>query len=701
MNLCARRIFATSGSVLAMATAQPALANSSAAAPQFEEARADLQPRTENGRQIYEASQFTRFAPQTALDMVGQIPGFQISQVSSDRGLGEASQNVLINGQRITGKSNDAQTALSRIAASSIIQLEIADAATLNVSGLNGQVLNVVTKPDSLQGNFAWRPQWRRRVDDFWLNGEVNLSGKLGKGDFTLGLSNKDGFRGGGWGYEDVRDANGDRLFYRDVRVRSQGDRPRLAGTYTLKSDNGNILNANAALEFFEFRGNRTFLKQEIGKADILEAGKDREDEWNMELGADYEFALGGGRLKLIGFHRFEHSPFVNEFRVTPTDGSAESGQKFAQVIDEGESVLRAEYRWKAGKTDWQVSAEGAFNYLDAESELFRLDSSGIFQPVPLPNATARVEEKRGQAILSYGRPIAKDLTLQATLGGEYSELGVTGPNGNARQYIRPKGSVALSWKASPVLDISAKFQRKVLQLNFGDFLASVDVRNNNNNAGNFDLVPPQSWLLNFEANRSLGKAGSLKLKVDLESISDLVDRIPITATSEAPGNIDGTAKRLRTEINASFLLDTIGIKGAKLDLIGAWQTASLRDPLTGEKRPLSNRGRTYWNADFRHDIPNSPWAYGAFAEDSSDYGFYRLDYFGRDYRTGPMVGAFIEHKNVLGLKIRGQVFNLAGQTEGYDEVFYVDRRDGPVDFTHTGRNKYGLIYRATVSGTF
>jgi hypothetical protein len=684
-----------------MAAAQPALANSSAAAPQFEETRTDLEPRAENGRQIYEAAQFTRFAPQTALDMVGQIPGFIISQVSTDRGLGEASQNVLINGQRITGKSNDAQTALSRIAASSVIQLEIADAATLNVSGLNGQVLNVVTKPDSLQGNFAWRPQWRRRVDDFWLNGEVNISGKLGKGDFTLGLSNKDGFRGGGWGYEDVRDANGDRLFLRDVRVRSQGDRPRLAGTYSLKSDNGNILNANGALEFFEFRGTRTFLRQQPGVADILEAGRDREDEWNMELGADYEFALGGGRLKLIGFHRFEHSPFVNQFRITPTDGSPESGQNFVQSIDEGESVLRAEYRWKAGKTDWQISAEGAFNYLDAESEFFRLDNGGVFQPVPLPNATARVEEKRGQVILSYGHPIAKDLTLQATLGGEYSELGVTGPNGNARQYVRPKGSVALAWKASPTLDISAKFQRKVLQLNFGDFLASVDVRNNNNNAGNFDLVPPQSWLLNLEANRSLGKAGSLKLKVDLESISDLVDRIPITAISEAPGNIDSTAKRLRTEINASLLLDTIGIKGAKLDLIGAWQTASLRDPLTGEKRPLSNRGRTYWNADFRHDIPNSPWAYGAFAEDSSDYGFYRLDYFGRDYRTGPMVGAFIEHKNVLGLKVRGQVFNLADQTEGYDEVFYVDRRDGPIDFTHTGRNKYGLIYRATVSGTF
>lgn len=696
MKMCARRSFAASFYVLALASASSAYADTSA--PQPKAAPAGLEPRAENGRQIYEAAQFTRFAPQTALDMAGQIPGFLISQISTDRGLGEASQNVLINGQRITGKSNDAQTALSRIAAASVIRLEIADGATLNVSGLNGQVLNVVTRPDALQGNFAWRPQWRRRVDDFWINGEVNLSGKLGKGDFTLGLANNNGHRGGGWGYEDVRDANGDRLFLRDTRSRSQGDRPRLAGTYALKSDAGNILNANAALEFFEFRGQRSFTRQQ---PDILEASAEREDEWNVELGGDYEFGLGGGRLKLIGFHRFEHSPFQDLFRATPGDGSPERGQRFNRTIDEGESVLRGEYRWKTGQADWQVSAEGAFNYLDAESEFFRLDSGGIFQPVPLPNASARVEEKRGQMILSYGRPITSGLTLQATLGGEYSELGVTGPNGNARRYVRPKGSVSLGWKASPVLDISAKFQRKVLQLNFGDFLASVDVRNNNANAGNFGLVPPQSWLLNLEANHSLGKAGSIKLKVDLEAISDLVDRIPISLTSESPGNIDGTAKRLRTEINASFLLDIIGIRGAKLDLNGAWQTASLRDPLTGEKRPLSNRGRTYWNLDFRHDIPGSNWAYGGFAEDNSDYGFYRLDYFSRDYRTGPMTGVFIEHKDIFGLKVRGQVFNLTGQTEGYDEIFYLDRRDGPVDFTHTGRNKYGLIYRAVISGTF
>lgn len=162
--------------------------------------QANLEPTIENDRRIYDVAQFARFAPRTALDMAGQIPGFQISQVSGDRGLGEASQNVLINGQRITGKSNDAETALARIAASSVVRLEIVDGAKLDISGLNGQYLNVVTKADLLQGNFAWKPQFRKRVDTFWLSGEVNLSGKLGKGDFTLGINNNNGFRGGGWG---------------------------------------------------------------------------------------------------------------------------------------------------------------------------------------------------------------------------------------------------------------------------------------------------------------------------------------------------------------------------------------------------------------------------------------------------------------------------------------------------------------------
>ncbi len=669
---------------------------------------ANLEPRVENGKQIYEASQFARFAPATALDMVRQIPGFSISDVSGDRGLGEATQNVLINGARISGKSNDAETTLSRIPTSSVIRIEIVDGATLSIAGLSGKVLNLISAQGGIKGNFAYRPQFRGRMEPNWLNGEINVSGKIGKADFTVGLANVDTFRGGGWGLEYNRAADGTLLYTRDRFSHSDGDRPRLSGSYSRKGDNGSLFNLNLAGELYYFRGESFYDRSGPAVVSSNDYASDREDEWNYEASTDYEFGLGKGRLKLVGFHRYEHSPYKSLFRRDFTNGNPSTGSRFDQVVDEGESVARAEYKWKSGKADWQISAEGAYNYLDSTTDLFELDAAGIFQPTALANANARVTEKRGQVILSYGRPIASDLTLQTQIGGEYSTLSQTGPNGLTRSFVRPKGLVSLAWKASPKLDVSFRLQRKVGQLNFGDFLASVDLQNNNNNAGNPELVPPQSWLAQVEMNRSLGKAGSIKWKVEAEAISDIVDQIPVDLAGlppgnlqgEAPGNID-SAWKLRSETTASLLLDTLGFKGAKLDLTWIYQRTGVRDPVTGLTRPLSQRGRYYWSANLRHDIPGTPWAWGLSAENNDDEPFYRLDLQSKDYKDGPFALAYVEHKDVFGLKLRAQLMNLVGQTEKYSQIFYQDRKDGPIDFTRDGTFNFGLIYRVQISGTF
>src|SRR3546814_11932566 len=63
----------------------------------------------------------TRFSPRTALDMLRQVPGFTIEEQDQERrGLGQATANVLINGQRFSGKSNDVVTELGRISAANV-----------------------------------------------------------------------------------------------------------------------------------------------------------------------------------------------------------------------------------------------------------------------------------------------------------------------------------------------------------------------------------------------------------------------------------------------------------------------------------------------------------------------------------------------------------------------------------------------------
>ena len=686
---------------------QIALVVAVASAPSRAHAQdATVEAQSESGKQIYEAAAFARFAPQTALDMVRQIPGFVITESSGDRGLGEATQNVLINGQRISGKSNDAETVLGRTPAQSVVRIEIVDGATLNIPGLSGQVLNLITKSSGLKGNFRWNPQVRAQVDTLYTDGEINISGKLGKGDFTAGLSTPDTFRGGGWGQEIVTSGSGDLLSTRDRFSRFSGDNPKLSLSYSRASAAGSKFNINGEASIDNFRRRQESLRFLAGSADstapdIFEVGTGKENEKNYEISSDYAFGAVGGRLKLVAYRRFEHSPTESIFRRDFSNGIASDGTQFNRVADEAETIGRTEFSWKSGKADWSISAEAAYNYLDSRSELFSLVNGG-FVPEPLNNPNSRVSEKRGQIILSYGRPLSSSLTLQTQFGGEYSELEQTGAGGLTRQFWRPKGQVSLAWKASPQLDVSAKLQRKVGQLNFFDFLQSVDVQDANNNAGNPNLVPPQSWLSELELNRKLGNAGSVKLKLQYEKTSDVVDQIPIATGGEAPGNLRDSADRWSAETNITLLFDGLGVKGAKLDLSGFYQKGRLIDPLTRIARRFGGERRWTWAFEFRHDIPSSDWAYGFGADDQSDAEFLRLDFAAREFRTKPQTFIFAENKDILGLKVRASLINLIGQKEKYREVFFVtDRFDGQVDQFRNGTSEYGVIGRLSVSGTF
>ena len=136
-------------------------------------------PATVEGPRVFEASDFARFAPANALDMIRQVPGFVIREAIEERGLGEASGNVLLNGRRLAGKSDDIQTQLSRIPSTNVVRIEILDGATLDIPGLSGQVANIVSRASAISGQFAWQPEFRRYFTDPLLTrGEVSVDRK-------------------------------------------------------------------------------------------------------------------------------------------------------------------------------------------------------------------------------------------------------------------------------------------------------------------------------------------------------------------------------------------------------------------------------------------------------------------------------------------------------------------------------------------
>src|SRR5215210_3964858 len=89
-------------------------------------------------KRVFTPADFARFAPKTAYDMLVQVPGFTIRSADQERGLGQASENVLINGQRSANKSGGAIDDLRKIGVANVDRIEIVDAASLGIAGLSG-----------------------------------------------------------------------------------------------------------------------------------------------------------------------------------------------------------------------------------------------------------------------------------------------------------------------------------------------------------------------------------------------------------------------------------------------------------------------------------------------------------------------------------------------------------------------------------
>ena len=659
-----------------------------------------------NGAERYLPADFTRFAPRTALDMVEKVPGFLIVTGTNggDRGLGQATENVLINGERVASKTTDARTALSRITAAQVAYIDIVDGASLNVPGLTGRVANVVlvagrgASGGGFRTTIRWQPEWRPRLEDNWLNGEVSTTGKLGGADLTLSLKNE-ASRQGHWGPERVYDGNGVLLFTRDEFGAFDGDRPRLSAALSRTTANGNKWNFNAGAQIQYLTEAVDGVSTRAATGRVTETYRSREDERNFDIGGDYEFGLGKGRLKLIGLYRFEHSPTVSSFVVDRAVGGT-SGDRFTQAADESESILRGEYSWRtAGGTDWQVALEGAYNTLDVDAEFATLEPDGSFLPVVFGGERTKVEEKRAEASLSWGRALAANLTAQLNLAAEYSELTSSGPGGLTRRFIRPKGKLAVAWKVGPKTTINWHIQRRVDQLDFFDFASSVDVANNQGNQGNGQLVPPVVNRTELEFVQDFGRWGNASVQFAYAYAQDLVDQIPLSPTTEGKGNLP-PANLYRISSKATLLLDPLGWTGARINSDITWRRNRVRDPLTGLWRDQSYGQDYVVDLSLRHDIPGSDLAWGAGYFDERYAPGLRLDAIEKEYTVGPFVTAYIEHKDVAGFTVKLSYRNLAGMKDGLDRTLFVDRRDGPIAFSESRQRRFGQYFQLTVTGT-
>jgi len=695
-----RGLLTTTALLAIVAMPLPALAQDTGDAPPPEAVAAP------DGKLVFNPADFTRYSPKSALDMLNQVPGFSIKSEDQGRGLGQANTNVLINGERVALKSETIFDRLTKISAAKVVRIEIVDGASLKIPGLSGQVANIITSGGGISGQFSWEPRFRPGyVQDRWLGGSASINGTAGKLDYTLAVNNSGG-TGSTKGPTDITDADGALIEHRESHLRVINDYPKVSGTLKWDGPGSSVGNFNASYErgYFDLHED-----EERTRPDGADSHMDydpRERSYNYEIGGDFEFAMGPGRLKLIGLERFEHSRYGEDFVITPNDGSAAYGSRYTNVSESGEHIGRGEYSWNMFDGQWQLAAEAAFNRYRGNAHLFDLDSTGEFVEIPFESGIGGVTEDRYEAILTHSRQLASNLSLQIGVGGERSTTAQTGSQRLTRPFERPKGSASLAWTPEKGLDLSVKFARVVGQLSFSDFLAAVDLDQGTGSAGNVELVPPQSWELDLEAKKDLGRWGSTTVKLYGKWYDDYIDWIVFPGDTpgellEARGNI-ASASLYGIDWTSTFNLDQLGWKGAKLDLRVNFDRSSIRDPITQETRQFSGWNDTYINGDLRHDIPNSDWAWGLGFEAYNAHPSFRLSESRLDYEGPIYTYGFIENKDVFGLTVRGQIFNLTdGRHIVHRTVYDGYRGDAGVLFHEDTDESVGLIYSVTVKGEF
>ena len=654
-------------------------------------------------KRVYTPADFTRFAPKTAYDMLGEVPGFNIQSVdTSVRGLGQASENVLINGQRVANKLG-AVDQLQRTPASAVARIEIVDAASFGIAGLTGQVANVILKETKkASGQFDYEANARAHFTKPELfGGSVSYSGKEGPIDYTLSVQNGYG-RAGIGGPILIFDRNHNLIETRDEVFHTEYEQANVQAKFGIDgpgSSAGNLLVGFAPYwNPLHLRDSRVEADGEIRHRTDTESA----NGWVGDINGDYEFALGPGRLKLIGLGHWEHNPLVDtQILRFDTTGAAAEGGRFDRQIHSLEAIGRTEYHWHTGKNDWQVSLERAFNSLDQVGRLFDLEPDGTFVEVPFPSGTGKVQETRYEALATLSRPLTSKLDLQVAAGAEISTLGLVGGAGPPHKFFRPKGSLVLGWHPDRTWDISLKLRRRVGQINFQDFLSQAVLTENRTNAGNVNLVPPQSWEMETDFAHDLGRWGKTDITFHYYSVSDIVDFIRIGQDGEGVGNLPH-ADRAGVQSTNTFLLDPLGWPGAKLNLNFAAEWTKVRDPLTGRFRPISGIQDHSAFLQLRDDIPHTPLAWSAYIQNRHVVTNYLLTELDQTLDIPWLVGFYVEDKNVFGTTVRFTVDNVFnGRHIEVRQVFTGFRDTAPVAFIERHNELVGPIFTLSVKGTF
>ena len=663
----------------------------------------------------YPASFFERYQPNTALEMVVQIPGFRLDDGDSDRGFASTAGNILINDRRPSTKQDAPSAILARIPSSQVERIELLRGQVRNVD-LQGQsiVANVILL-DVDQAAVRWSGSYRYNVEfGSTMAGGISVSDRWRDVEFNSGVELRD-FSRGDFTPQSVLDGDGILIEDRFDVLNMDGLRGS-ANLNAAKRFGGTFVRLNTKLGGETRDGQRISERtpQGPGSLPTEERFPEEHERIDFEVGIDAERTL---RTDLLGKAIFL---YINqdENAVASQVSLDSSGAQLRERISDTdtqttETIARVELVWtgSVGHTV-QINLEAALNSLD--NKLLQTEDLGAGPViVDVPGANSRLEEIRWDMLLKDTWTLGH-YQFEYGLGAEISTITQTGDAEQERDFSFLKPQLSFTYAPHQGKQTRINLRRTVSQLDFRDFVSSTIFEDDDLTLGNPDLSPEATWKLELEYERRFGQDSVVKLTAFHDWVSDVEDLLPLAPTLEAPGNI-GDGRRWGVELESALPLERLGLKGAKIDINGRWQDSTVEDPVTGEDRVFTSRrrfGRLFpldfrvenqyaITVDFRQDFEVARVAWGWDVRTRGERPIFRVDELdiGDD---GTEFNVFIETTRWFDLKIHFVAGNILDAPETRDRTVYVAERDlSPVERQELRSRYRGFRVDLTVSGNF
>jgi hypothetical protein len=639
-------LLATAAALLLAGTAHAKQSAAQTPVPTGPTTEAPLVDTSERGLLVFQPEFFAAQRPNTALDMVDRVPGFDSDDGSGARGFEGAVGNILINGSRPASKNDGGTDVLGRTPANRVDHIELirGGAPGIDMQGY-AVVVNVVLKKGVNRQSVA---TWNAQIFD----GGQDVYG--GSYQFTA----SDGDRSWGVTLNDSTSSSDSNGPGRNVRHDGAGNLIRDEaylndGFGGGRSIRGNFSGpvAGGKLEATARYGVNDWEEwQDLTSPTSLRRSAYAEESNSGELGLTYTRPLRPGwTLEGRAIHSFEN--FDNFATGDETlSGVTAPQQRFAADGDSSESIMRGLVRYERSKAmTLEAGGEAAYNVLDVK-QAFTV--GGV--AVPLPSASVKVEELRGEAFTKATWRVNPKLTLEGGLRMETSTITQSGDAENEKSFFYAKPRFQVTWTPRANNQLRFRFERELGQLDFEDFAASSDLEDNTVYGGNVDLEPEQRWISELTYERRFWGEGVVSVGYRHDEIIGVIDRLPLPGGLSATGNIgDGTLDRL--SVNIVVPADRLGIKGGRFTFKNEWNDTHVADPTTGKDRPITRVRPTQANIGFMQDIVSWKTQWGVNWLPLLGQGTYDVDQT-NVWRGSGYYESFVEYKPTATLAIRAQL---------------------------------------------